>query len=346
MLHMQGIRKQFEQTLVLRDIELTLNRGEILALLGPSGCGKSTLLRIIAGLESADQGQLLLHSQPLNPIPIHRRNFGLMFQDWALFPHRNVGENIEFGLRMEGMAKAQRQQRLTEMLELVGLVGYQKRSVQELSGGERQRVALARSLAPRPQLLMLDEPLGSLDRTLRERLTEELRQIIKAAEVTAIYVTHDQNEAFVVADRLAVMNAGQIVQLATPQAIYQQPKTAFVARFLSLTNLLPIEHQTSLGPGIQAVETNLGPFQIQSSQTNAAYLLIRPEAAQIAQTANPSFQGIVVEQSFRGSYQRIAWRYEHGLLQLDLPSTFQLSQGQTLDLTFNAQQLSLVQSDH
>ncbi|MBM7842018.1 ABC transporter ATP-binding protein [Herpetosiphon giganteus] len=346
MLHMQGIRKQFEQTLVLRDIDLTLNRGEILALLGPSGCGKSTLLRIIAGLESADQGQLLLHGQPLNPIPIHRRNFGLMFQDWALFPHRNVGENIEFGLRMEGMAKAQRQQRLAEMLELVGLVGYQQRSVQELSGGERQRVALARSLAPRPQLLMLDEPLGSLDRTLRERLTEELRQIIKAAEVTAIYVTHDQNEAFVVADRLAVMNAGQIIQLATPQAIYQQPKTAFVARFLSLTNLLPIEQQTSLSPELQAVETNLGPFQIQSSQTNAAYLLIRPEAAQIAQTANQSFQGIVVEQSFRGSYQRIAWRYQHGLLQLDLPSSYQLSQGQTLDLTFDAQQLSLVQSDH
>ncbi|MFD3166583.1 ABC transporter ATP-binding protein [Herpetosiphon sp. NSE202] len=346
MLHMQGIRKQFEQTLVLRDIDLTLNRGEILALLGPSGCGKSTLLRIIAGLESADQGQLLLHGQPLNPIPIHRRNFGLMFQDWALFPHRNVGENIEFGLRMEGMAKTQRQQRLAEMLELVGLVGYQQRSVQELSGGERQRVALARSLAPSPQLLMLDEPLGSLDRTLRERLTEELRQIIKAAEVTAIYVTHDQNEAFVVADRLAVMNAGQIIQLATPQAIYQQPKTAFVARFLSLTNLLPIEQQTSLSPELQAVETNLGPFQIKSSQTNAAYLLIRPEAAQIATPANPSFQGSVVEQSFRGNYQRIAWRYQHGLLQLDLPSSYQLSQGQTLDLTFDAQQLSLVQSDH
>ena len=346
MLHMQGIRKQFEQTLVLRDIELTLNRGEILALLGPSGCGKSTLLRIIAGLESADQGQLLLHGQPLNPIPIHRRNFGLMFQDWALFPHRNVGENIEFGLRMEGMAKAQRQQRVAEMLELVGLVGYQRRSVLELSGGERQRVALARSLAPRPQLLMLDEPLGSLDRTLRERLTEELRQIIKAAEVTAIYVTHDQNEAFVVADRLAVMNAGQIVQLATPQAIYQQPKTAFVARFLSLTNLLPIEQQTSLGPELQVVETNLGPFQIQSSQTNAAYLLIRPEAAQIATPASASVQGQVVERSFRGSYQRIDWRYQHGLLQLDVPSSYQLSQGQTLDLTFDAQQLSLVQSDH
>ncbi len=346
MLHMQGIRKQFEQTIVLRDIELTLNRGEILALLGPSGCGKSTLLRIIAGLEAADQGQLLLHGQPLNPIPIHRRNFGLMFQDWALFPHRNVGENIEFGLRMEGMAKAQRQQRVAEMLELVGLVGYQQRSVLELSGGERQRVALARSLAPRPQLLMLDEPLGSLDRTLRERLTEELRQIIKAAEVTAIYVTHDQNEAFVVADRLALMNAGQIVQLATPQAIYQHPKTAFVARFLSLTNLLPIQRQTSPSADLQIVETNLGTFQIQSSQTNAAYLLIRPEAAQVAQATIPSYQGNIVEQSFRGSYQRIAWRYQHGLLQLDLPSSYQLNQNQTLDLTFDPQQLSLVQSDH
>lgn len=346
MLHMQGIRKQFEQTIVLREIELTINRGEILALLGPSGCGKSTLLRIIAGLESADQGQLLLHGQPLNPIPIHRRNFGLMFQDWALFPHRNVGENIEFGLRMEGMAKIQRQQRVAEMLELVGLVGYQQRSVLELSGGERQRVALARSLAPRPQLLMLDEPLGSLDRTLRERLTEELRQIIKAADVTAIYVTHDQNEAFVVADRLAVMNAGQIVQLDTPQAIYQQPKTAFVARFLSLTNLLPIVKQTSLSPELQLVETNLGQFEIQSSQPQTAYLLIRPEAAQLVVNATASYRGQVVGQSFRGSHQRIEWRYEHGELQLDLPSSYQLDQGQTLDLTFDAQQLSLVQSDH
>src|SRR5512139_825048 len=228
LLEVLHLSKTFDDKLILDDVSLEITANEIVCLLGPSGCGKTTLLRLIAGLETADSGTITFDGQDVHNIPVHQRNFGLMFQDFALFPHKNVWDNVIFGLRMQNLPADRIQQLGHEALEMVGLSGFEKRDVHQLSGGERQRVALARSLAPQPQLLMLDEPLGALDRQLREELMIELRRILKAAHLTSIYVTHDQQEAFAVADRVAIMNAGRLEQLDTPQQIYAHPATEFV----------------------------------------------------------------------------------------------------------------------
>ncbi|MEX1018324.1 MAG: ABC transporter ATP-binding protein [Litorilinea sp.] len=290
MLTIRNVAKRFGADIhALRGVSLEIMPGEVLALLGPSGCGKTTLLRIIAGLESMDTGSILLDGHDLTRIPIHRRNFGFMFQDFALFPHQTVAENIAFGLRMRNDKPAAIQARVDEMLELVNLPGYGARTIFELSGGERQRVALARSLAPNPRLLMLDEPLGSLDRNLRESLAQELRAILRDIGLTAIYVTHDQQEALVMSDRLAIMRQGNIEQLAAPETVYRTPASEFVARFLGFRNLIPITGQTATG----ALQTALGVFPLPPNVTDASAdrwepthhaLLIRPESARLAST--------------------------------------------------------------
>lgn len=241
MLELNAIWKHYAGVPALCQVSLAVAAGEIVALLGPSGCGKTTLLRIIAGLETPDSGTVLLDGADIAGVPTHVRDFGLMFQDYALFPHKNVFDNVAFGLRMhrraDGGSDAEIKRRVDEALALVGLRGFERRSVSELSGGEAQRVALARSLAPRPRLLMLDEPLGSLDRATRERLMVELRDILTGVQVTALYVTHDQTEAFSIADRVVIMNVGRIEQVGVPEALYRRPATGFVARFLGMTNL-------------------------------------------------------------------------------------------------------------
>ncbi len=313
-----GISKSFGGTPVLRNISFDLEEGTILCLLGPSGCGKTTLLRIIAGLETSDAGRVLCKGQDLSGAPIHRRRFGLMFQDLALFPHKDVSGNVAFGLRMQGLPPGKVRMRVAQMLELVGLAGFATRDVNELSGGERQRVALARSLAPNPRLLMLDEPLGSLDRTLRERLMNELRAILKSVGVTAIYVTHDQQEAFAIADRVIVIQEGCKVQEDIPQGIYGHPATPFVARFLGMTNLLP---GTVVASGAElVVETSLGPLHVDARGLLAAEIssrvtvLIRPEAAeQVSEAALPEainpVKGKVWDRSFRGDRCHVVVRH-------------------------------------
>jgi ABC-type Fe3+/spermidine/putrescine transport system ATPase subunit len=208
-------------------------------LLGPSGCGKTTLLRMIAGLETPDKGDIFFEGRSLLGVKPHLRGFGMMFQDFALFPHKSVRENVAFGLRMHNLPPADIAARVDQMLALVDMSGFGERATASLSGGEQQRVALARALAPGPRLLMLDEPLGALDRALRERLMLDVRAILKRIGITAIYVTHDQTEAYAVSDRLAVMEAGRIVQVGPPQSIYNNPATPFVARFLGFRNLIP-----------------------------------------------------------------------------------------------------------
>ncbi|HET7377901.1 MAG TPA: ABC transporter ATP-binding protein, partial [Anaerolineae bacterium] len=237
-LKIDRIYKSFNRKAILSDISFEVNKSEIVCLLGPSGCGKTTLLRIIAGLETADSGTVTFDGIDLREVPIHQRGFGLMFQDFALFPHKNVWDNVIFGLRMQNLNQNQIRQQAAAALELVGLSGFETREVNELSGGEQQRVALARSLAPHPKFLMLDEPLGSLDRKLREELMIELRRILKQAQLTSVYVTHDQQEAFAIADRVVIMNVGHIEQSGTPSTVYNQPATEFVARFLGLPNLI------------------------------------------------------------------------------------------------------------
>jgi len=292
------------------DISFAVDEGEILCLLGPSGCGKTTLLRIIAGLEIPDGGKMLFEGRDIRDAPVHRRNFGLVFQDQALFPHKNVFENIAFGLRMQRLPKEEIRERVAEVLNLVGMVGFEERDVNELSGGEQQRVALARSLAPRPRLLMLDEPLASLDRSLRERLMNELRTILKGAGVTAIYVTHDQQEAFAVADRVVIMDQGRKVQEGRPEEVYQRPATEFVARFLGLANLLPGQ-VVEAGPPL-AVETALGQLTTTDSPAltvgQAVTVLIRPEGARCLEAGKPaenSIVGQVQARSFRGGHYQI-----------------------------------------
>jgi ABC-type Fe3+/spermidine/putrescine transport system ATPase subunit len=296
LLSIRGITRAFERQPVLRGIDLDVAEGEIVCLLGPSGCGKTTLLRIVAGLESADSGDLLLQGKSILAQPIHTRDFGLMFQDFALFPHMNVRQNVEFGLRMKGMNAAQRNARTSEVLALVGLTDFASRDVAQLSGGERQRVALARSLAPNPRLLMLDEPLGSLDAALRERLVVDLRQIIKRVGLTALYVTHDQHEAFAIADRIALMNAGLIEQIGTPSAVYRRPGTVFVARFLGLNNIVPVEAMRR-----NQAETALGAFAVGDGKPAA--LLLHPDG--IMPDADGAIRGTVRESVFLGDTYRI-----------------------------------------
>ncbi|MCK6577084.1 MAG: ABC transporter ATP-binding protein [Anaerolineae bacterium] len=259
-LHVSGVTKRFGVHIVLSGIDLAIDSGEIICLLGPSGCGKTTLLRVIAGLEAPEEGGIYLGSASVTDQPVHQRGFGLMFQDHTLFPHLNVADNIAFGLKMRGVSAAVQRTRVLELLELIGLMGYERRDPATLSGGEKQRVALARSLAPSPSLLMLDEPLGALDGILRQRLMADLRRIIKQIGLTAIYVTHDRHEAFATADRIAVMNAGRIEQVAAPQDLYRRPATAFAAQFIGLRNVFPV---LSMRDGRAA--TIVGEFTVTNS---------------------------------------------------------------------------------
>ena len=238
MLTVDNVTVRFGAVTAVDSVSLDIRADETLALLGPSGCGKSTLLRAIAGLQPLDAGRVLLDDHDLVDAAPHERGVGLMFQDHALFPHRDVADNVAFGLRMQGVDAAAREVRVGELLELVGLPGFGARSVATLSGGEAQRVALARALAPRPRVLLLDEPLGSLDRSLRDRLVDELPDVLRAAGTAAIHVTHDHDEAFATSDRLAVMTTGAIRQVGDPAAVWSRPATAEVARFLGHVNIV------------------------------------------------------------------------------------------------------------
>ncbi len=228
---------RYGETDALRDVNLEVASGEIVAVIGPSGCGKSSLLRAIAGLEPLASGSISLGGKDLAGVATHQRDLGLMFQDHALFPHLNVADNVAFGLRMQKQTRAERQARVDELLELVGLAELAGRSIDALSGGEAQRVALARALAPRPGLLMLDEPLGSLDQLLRQQLVAELWSMFAELEVTALHVTHDQSEAFALADRVVVLRDGEIQQVGRPVDVWRDPSSAFVARFLGHPNV-------------------------------------------------------------------------------------------------------------
>jgi thiamine transport system ATP-binding protein len=237
MLRVEEITVRFDGQKALDRASLEVSGAETVTVLGPSGSGKTTLLRVVAGLQAPDSGRVVLEGRDLARVPPHRRGVGLVFQDHALFPHRDVAGNVSFGLRMRGDAPARIAARTAELLDLVGLSGFERRTVGTLSGGEQQRVALARALAPEPRLLLLDEPLGSLDRRLRDRLLEDLARLFHELEVTSVYVTHDQTEAFTLGDRVAVMREGQVVQVATPDELWAKPVDEDVARFLGLANV-------------------------------------------------------------------------------------------------------------
>lgn len=238
MLNLTNIYYQYDEKPLLNGINLSVGEHEVVGLLGPSGSGKSTILRIIAGLVKPLSGVIRWNDLDLSEIPAHKRNFGLMFQDYALFPHQNVYENIAFGLKMQKMPKRAIHERVELCLRQVGMLSFADRKVTELSGGEQQRVALARAIAPQPGLLMLDEPLGALDHTLRQTLLEELRSILGENGIPAIYVTHDQEEAFFLADKVALLNQGIIIQYGEPDKVYRNPESLWAANFFGLNNIL------------------------------------------------------------------------------------------------------------
>jgi thiamine transport system ATP-binding protein len=249
-LEVRGLSVVFDGMPVLDGIDLSVAPGEVVVLLGPSGSGKSTLLRAVAGLEEPVSGEVVWDGEDLSGVPTHQRGFGLVFQDHALFGHRDVAGNVDFGLRVAGMPAEARAQRVARSLALVGLDGFEGRRVDTLSGGEAQRVALARSLAAAPRLLMLDEPLGSLDRTLRERLTSDLGLLLRRIGMAALHVTHDHDEAFALADRIAVLGGGRIDRIGTPDEVWTDPGTVHAARCLGHENLVELDAAgaCALGP--------------------------------------------------------------------------------------------------
>jgi ABC-type Fe3+/spermidine/putrescine transport system ATPase subunit len=287
MLEVTNIYKSYEGALLLSGISFNVAVGETICLLGASGSGKSTLLRIIAGLESAGQGQICWDGIDLASVPAHRRGFGLVFQDYALFPHMNVFENVAFGLKMQGLSRFETDQRVTSVLEKVNLAEFKQRRVTDLSGGEQQRVALARALAPNPHLLMFDEPLGALDRSLREQLMEELRTILYTTGVAAIYVTHDQDEAFTLAYRVLLLHEGEIVRSGSPAEVWAEPGSVWAARFLDLGNIL--EGSVRADGGIETMIGSINPSCGNKHSTgDKINLLVRPNGASRVENSNHS----------------------------------------------------------
>jgi len=299
-IRLQGCRKTFSDgTVAVHALDLEIEPGEILAILGPSGCGKTTTLRLIAGLEHPDSGQVWFGQQDVTGLPIERRDVGMVFQNYALFPNLNVAENVVYGLKVRGVAATERKRRCAELLELVGLETYGQRSIHELSGGQRQRVALARALAPRPRVLLLDEPLAALDAQLRERLRSELDQLLRSLGITSVFVTHDQGEAMALGDRILVMEHGRVAQLGTPRAIYQQPANAFVAGFVGNLNAFSVLAQHRDGLRVDGGEL---PW---SGAQQPATVYCRPEHLRVMENGSGHLRGRLLGQFFQGAQSRL-----------------------------------------
>jgi putrescine transport system ATP-binding protein len=302
--------KRFDEAVAVDEVSLSIGKGEIFALLGSSGCGKSTLLRMLAGFETPTKGRILLGGQDVANMPPYERPVNMMFQSYALFPHLSIWENVAFGLKREGLPKAEVQQRTDEMLALVQLTPYAQRKPHQLSGGQQQRVALARSLAKKPKLLLLDEPLGALDKKLREQTQFELVNIIEKVGVTVVMVTHDQEEAMSMASRIAIMSKGRVLQVGTPKQIYEYPANRFVADFIGNVNLL--EGKLTLDePDRCAVGTTIGEVHVGHGISGAidmpVAVAVRPEKVSISQQRPAGvdrnlFAGRVKEISYLGSY--------------------------------------------
>ena len=302
--------KRFDEAIAVDEVSLSIAKGEIFALLGSSGCGKSTLLRMLAGFETPNSGRILLGGQDMAALPPYDRPINMMFQSYALFPHLDVWENIAFGLTREGLPKVEIKQRVGEMIELVQLTPYARRKPHQLSGGQQQRVALARSLAKRPKLLLLDEPLGALDRKLREQTQFELVNIIEQVGVTCVMVTHDQEEAMTMANRIAVMSKGRVLQVGTPEEVYEHPANRFVADFIGNANLFSGRLHVD-EPDRCAALTGIGEIHVSHGVSGAlnmpVTIAVRPEKMQISKE-QPAvdrnlFTGRVKEIAYFGSYK-------------------------------------------
>jgi spermidine/putrescine transport system ATP-binding protein len=316
---LQNVEKQFGTELVVKGIDLEVEKGEFLTILGPSGCGKTTTLRMIAGFETPTDGQILLEGQNVVDIPPYRRDVNTVFQSYALFPHMTVYENVAYGLRMKGVPKSAQSQRVQEVLHMVQLESLGNRKPMQLSGGQQQRVAVARALVNNPKVLLLDEPLGALDLKLRKQMQIELKHLQQQLGVTFIYITHDQEEALTMSDRIAVMNQGRIEQVAAPKDIYENPQSKYVADFIGETNLLEVKILSHAGPGVvlDFLGKKLGG-RMGNNQAMAERMMlsVRPERIRLSKEADPvwpfALSGRVEEMIYVGSIVRTMVRLTDG----------------------------------
>jgi putative spermidine/putrescine transport system ATP-binding protein len=311
----QGLRREFGATVALDGLDLTVRPGEFLALLGPSGCGKTTALRMLAGFEHPDSGAVLVDGEDVTRVPAHRRDAGMVFQSYSLFPHLNALDNVAFGLRMRKVRTAERRSRAAELLELVGLADKGDRFPHQLSGGQQQRIALARALALRPRVLLLDEPLSALDAKVRLTLREEIRRLQQELGITTLFVTHDQEEALSIADRVAVMRAGRLEQCAEPGELYGRPATAFVAEFVGTMSRIPGRLS---GESVEVLGLRL-PAEGTLPATAEVDVLVRPEAVHV--TADEDGDAQVIATAFLGATTRLTVRLSDGTeVKADLPT--------------------------
>jgi len=315
----ERVSKRFDDTLAVDDLSLEMERGEFFALLGPSGCGKTTTLRMVGGFEEPTEGTVYLGGQDVTGLPPHKRDVNTVFQSYALFPHLSIFENVAFGLRRRKVGGGEVRERVGQALALVDLGGYEKRKPGQLSGGQQQRVALARALVNRPRVLLLDEPLGALDLKLRKQMQLELKGIQHEVGITFVHVTHDQEEAMTMADRIAVMRAGRVEQLGSPTELYDSPRTAFVAGFLGVSNLLPAEvtgpDRVRLAGGAELRVSAL------AGRTGRVAVGIRPEKLSFGGAGENSLAGRVVESAYIGVATQYIVETEAGRVQVFAQNT-------------------------
>jgi sulfate transport system ATP-binding protein len=316
-IQLNNISKRYSRDFGLENLSLTVEQGELFVLLGASGSGKSTILRLIAGLLEVDSGQILLNDRDVTRLPPQKRDTGFVFQNYSLFAHLTVAQNIEFGLKIRKTERQERQRRIDELLKMIGLQGYRDRLPHQLSGGQQQRVALARALAPNPSVLLLDEPFGALDVKIRAQLRQNLRQIQQEYHVTTILVTHDQEEAFELADRIGVIDHGELLEIGTPTELYRRPRQHFTATFLGTANLLPARRN---GTQVYVNETTIPALpNTEHLSGQPVDVLFRPEAVELALSPDDLHgyvlgAGVIEQIAFAGVFERVSVRLkEHNL---------------------------------
>ncbi len=348
-LTLTSIQKSFGPVQVVKDFNMDIEKGEFVSFLGPSGCGKTTILRMIAGFETPTGGDIEIGGKSQQNLKPNQRNIGMVFQAYALFPNMNVADNVAFGLKIAGMPKAQIDARVKEMLGLIHLGHLADRFPYQMSGGQQQRVALARALAPKPQVLLLDEPLSALDAKIRVSLREEIRMIQQQLGITTVFVTHDQEEALSISDRIVVMNAGRADQIGTPFEIYNKPATRFVASFVGTLNLIeakvvdPASNRISIGDQGITLREPLG--SVKAGDTVS--LALRPEAGSIAEGAkgDTALTGEVVSSNFLGSVIRTRMKVGNAVISFDMfnaPGLTPPAVGETVTLRFTASDLLII----
>ncbi len=350
LLTLKDIKVAYGKQVVLEKLNLEIEQGQLVSLLGPSGCGKTTTLRTIAGFIQAKEGIFYFDGKDYTHTPVHKRNFGFVFQNYALFPHLNVADNVAFGLKLRKIAKAEADRRVAEILEIVDLKEYAKRFPKELSGGQRQRVALARALVIKPDLLLFDEPLSNLDAKLRVKMRVEIKRIQQELKITSVYVTHDQEECFSISDKVAIMNQGVIEQLDRPQQIYKTPATEFVARFVGFENFIELKRQSGQGDHGFYVATTGHGFEVQGNQVclgiPSGKGAIRPDEIRIVTSgdaaANNQIEGTVGISTFLGKEYQYIVNTKLGPLVVNGDAAHELRQGDTVLLYLPKEKLILV----